>query len=202
MSNPPAIIARDAPGFVDCEPIIHPVDRIKNLVMKEFGVTYSDLDGWSRDARVVVPRHVAMSIARRLTTCSLKDISTRFGGRDHTTVVNAVKKLPMRMQCNPVLRERIEKIEAAFRRELAERAERKAVINTPILNAVEPTALELSACVFVAAMAEHVDAKRGVIARGGKRETQRDVARAVKECLDNCRGTRQQIDDDELEARR
>ena len=144
MSNPPAIIARDAPGFVDCEPIIHPVDRIKNLVMKEFGVTYSDLDGWSRDARVVVPRHVAMSIARRLTTCSLKDISTRFGGRDHTTVVNAVKKLPMRMQCNPVLRERIEKIEAAFRRELAERAERKAVINTPILNAVEPTALELS----------------------------------------------------------
>ncbi len=60
---------------------------------KYFGVGRSDLLSSRRTANVVRPRQVAMYLAKTLTLRSLPEIGRRFGGRDHTTVLHAVRKM-------------------------------------------------------------------------------------------------------------
>lgn len=50
---------------------------------------------------IVIPRHVAMYICKAITTRSLPEIGRLFGGRDHTTVLNAVRKMEVRILRDP-----------------------------------------------------------------------------------------------------
>jgi len=69
------------------------VDRIQRAVCEEFKVTLTDMVS-KRRARVIArPRQVAMYLSKKLTKRSLPDIGRRFGGRDHTTVMHAVKRI-------------------------------------------------------------------------------------------------------------
>jgi len=69
------------------------VDRIQRAVCEVFSVTPTDMVS-KRRARVIArPRQVAMYLCKRLTKRSLPDIGRRFGGRDHTTVMHAVKRI-------------------------------------------------------------------------------------------------------------
>lgn len=69
------------------------VEKIKRVIAAEFGITRRDLDSIRRTADVVLPRQLAMYLAKKLTPRSLPDIGRRFGGRDHTTVLHAVRKM-------------------------------------------------------------------------------------------------------------
>ncbi len=69
------------------------VDRIQRAVCDVFKVTLTDMVS-KRRARVIArPRQVAMYLCKKMTKRSLPDIGRRFGGRDHTTVMHAVKRI-------------------------------------------------------------------------------------------------------------
>lgn len=69
-----------------------PLDRITAKVCETFRVKPKDLTGGSRLRPVLVPRQVAMYLAREVAKLPLARIGSHFGGRDHTTVRNAVRK--------------------------------------------------------------------------------------------------------------
>jgi len=58
-----------------------------------FGVTLDDLTGASRSRVLVTARQIAMYLCRELTDLSLPKIGQQFGGRDHTTVMHADRKV-------------------------------------------------------------------------------------------------------------
>jgi chromosomal replication initiator protein len=69
------------------------VDQIQKAVAEHYQLKQADLIS-ERRARVVArPRQVAMWLAKQITTRSLPDIGRRFGGRDHTTVLHAVRRI-------------------------------------------------------------------------------------------------------------
>jgi chromosomal replication initiator protein len=69
------------------------VDQIQKTVAEHYNLKQADLIS-ERRARVVArPRQVAMWLAKQITTRSLPDIGRRFGGRDHTTVLHAVRRI-------------------------------------------------------------------------------------------------------------
>jgi len=65
---------------------------VQRAVASIYGVSVDDLTGPRRFHRFLEPRHIAMTIARALLPYSLSDIARAFGGRDHTTAINAVRK--------------------------------------------------------------------------------------------------------------
>ena len=69
------------------------VDRIQRAVCEEFNVTLTDMTSKRRARIIARPRQVAMYLSKKLTKRSLPDIGRRFGGRDHTTVMHAVKRI-------------------------------------------------------------------------------------------------------------
>jgi chromosomal replication initiator protein len=66
---------------------------IVGRVAELYGVKSKELLGASRVRAILVPRQVAMFVAQRFAKCSYAEIGRYFGGRDHTTVINAVKKI-------------------------------------------------------------------------------------------------------------
>ncbi|WP_216366742.1 chromosomal replication initiator protein DnaA [Halovulum dunhuangense] len=69
------------------------VDEIIRKVADHYNVRMADLLGPRRSRAVSRPRQVAMFLSKTLTTKSLPEIGRRFGGRDHTTVIHAVRKI-------------------------------------------------------------------------------------------------------------
>jgi chromosomal replication initiator protein len=69
------------------------IDEIQKRVAEHFNIKMAEMTS-SRRARVVArPRQVAMYLAKQLTSRSLPEIGRKFGGRDHTTVMHAVRKV-------------------------------------------------------------------------------------------------------------
>ncbi|GLQ21034.1 chromosomal replication initiator protein DnaA [Algimonas porphyrae] len=69
------------------------VDRIQRTVCEAFSISLTDMSSKRRARAVARPRQVAMYLSKKLTKRSLPDIGRRFGGRDHTTVMHAVKRI-------------------------------------------------------------------------------------------------------------
>src|SRR6201994_5008165 len=69
------------------------IEDIQRVVARQYNVSRSALLSSRRTANVVRPRQVAMYLAKTLTLRSLPEIGRRFGGRDHTTVLHAVRKI-------------------------------------------------------------------------------------------------------------
>jgi chromosomal replication initiator protein len=69
------------------------IEDIQKLVATHYNVTKADIVSARRTANVVRPRQIAMYLAKTLTPRSLPEIGRRFGGRDHTTVLHAVRKI-------------------------------------------------------------------------------------------------------------
>ncbi|RIK99511.1 MAG: chromosomal replication initiator protein DnaA [Proteobacteria bacterium] len=69
------------------------IEDIQRVVARQYSVSRADLLSSRRTANVVRPRQVAMYLAKTLTLRSLPEIGRRFGGRDHTTVLHAVRKI-------------------------------------------------------------------------------------------------------------
>ncbi|MFC3714409.1 chromosomal replication initiator protein DnaA [Sphingoaurantiacus capsulatus] len=69
------------------------IDEIQRKVADYYTVKLSDMMSARRAREVARPRQVAMYLAKKLTPRSLPEIGRRFGGRDHTTVMHAVKRI-------------------------------------------------------------------------------------------------------------
>ena len=69
------------------------VNEIQRRVAHHFHISKDDLLSKRRSLEVARPRQIAMYLAKKLTPRSLPDIGRRFGGRDHTTVIHAVKRI-------------------------------------------------------------------------------------------------------------
>ena len=69
------------------------IDDIQKLVAAHYNVSRADIMSQRRSANVVRPRQIAMYLSKLLTPRSLPEIGRRFGGRDHTTVLHAVRKM-------------------------------------------------------------------------------------------------------------
>ncbi len=84
------------------------IEDIQKLVASHYSVTRADILSSRRTATVVKPRQVAMYLSKTLTLRSLPEIGRRFGGRDHTTVLHAVRKIEGLCAANTSLREELE----------------------------------------------------------------------------------------------
>ncbi len=69
------------------------IEDILKVVGRHFNVARTDLLSPRRARTVVVPRQIGMYLAKKLTSRSLPEIGRRFGGRDHSTVLHAVRKI-------------------------------------------------------------------------------------------------------------
>lgn len=84
------------------------IEDIQRVVARQYNVSRSDLLSSRRTANVVRPRQVAMYLSKTLTLRSLPEIGRRFGGRDHTTVLHAVRKIEALVTKDPVLADEVE----------------------------------------------------------------------------------------------
>jgi chromosomal replication initiator protein len=69
------------------------IEDIQKRVAEYYGIKISDMQSARRSQNVARPRQVAMYLAKMLTSRSLPEIGRKFGGRDHTTVLHAVRKV-------------------------------------------------------------------------------------------------------------
>ncbi len=69
------------------------IEEIQKRVAAHFNIRVADMHSARRARAVARPRQVAMYLAKQLTSRSLPEIGRKFGGRDHTTVMHAVKKV-------------------------------------------------------------------------------------------------------------
>jgi chromosomal replication initiator protein len=84
------------------------IEDIQKLVATHFNVSRADILSSRRTANVVRPRQIAMYLSKALTLRSLPEIGRRFGGRDHTTVLHAVRKIDGLAAKDTALSEEIE----------------------------------------------------------------------------------------------
>jgi len=78
--------------------LIPTIDDIIEETAKCFMLTPEDIKGQSRQANIVLARHIAMYLIRKLTNLSLQDTGNIFDGRDHTTVRTSVLKVEQKMR--------------------------------------------------------------------------------------------------------
>jgi hypothetical protein len=76
------------------------IREIQKAVCKHFDISMTDILSPRRMAKIVRPRQIAMYLCKHLTPHSLPQIGRRFGGRDHTTVLHAVRMTPPRARAN------------------------------------------------------------------------------------------------------
>ncbi len=86
------------------------VARVQELVCEAFSLTQDELLSPSRALRVSWPRQLAMYLAREHTQESLPSIGRSFGGRNHTTVMHAVKRTAERLGSDPEALEAVQKL--------------------------------------------------------------------------------------------
>jgi chromosomal replication initiator protein len=96
-----SMVLRDAAGTADLGRI--KIDDILKVVGRHYNVGRTDLLSPRRARAVVVPRQIGMYLAKKLTARSLPEIGRRFGGRDHSTVLHAVRKIDEQMKADDKL---------------------------------------------------------------------------------------------------
>jgi len=74
------------------------VEEIQKVVAQYFNIKISDLKSAKRLKALVLPRQIAMYIARQLTSCSYPEIGEKFGGKDHSTIIHAIKKIDKKIE--------------------------------------------------------------------------------------------------------
>jgi len=84
------------------------IEDILKVVSRHFGVSKNDILSERRHRSVVWPRQIGMYLAKQMTARSLPEIGRRFGDRDHTTVLHAIRKIEAQITANAQLKDEIE----------------------------------------------------------------------------------------------
>jgi chromosomal replication initiator protein len=87
------------------------VEQIQKMVADQFKVSENALRAKSRKQEIVLPRQVAMYLAKNFTRASLKTIGLHFGGRDHSTIIHACKTIERAIGADDSLRNTVEQLE-------------------------------------------------------------------------------------------
>lgn len=81
------------------------INNIQKVVADYFSIRVAELHSKRRNRQIARPRQIAMALAKELTTMSLPDIGDAFGGRDHTTVLHACRKVDELVKADPNLKQ-------------------------------------------------------------------------------------------------
>jgi chromosomal replication initiator protein len=84
------------------------IEDILKIVSRHYGVSRNDILSERRHRSVVWPRQIGMYLAKQMTARSLPEIGRRFGNRDHTTVLHAIRKIEGQITSNAQLKDEIE----------------------------------------------------------------------------------------------
>ncbi len=84
------------------------IEDILKIVSRHYGVSRNDILSERRHRSVVWPRQIGMYLAKQMTARSLPEIGRRFGNRDHTTVLHAIRKIEGQISANAQLKDEIE----------------------------------------------------------------------------------------------
>jgi hypothetical protein len=89
----------------DAEPVVFKptVREVQVVVGAYYRISTMDIRSARRTQNIVRPRQIAMYLARKLTSKTMPEIGRYFGGRDHTTVLHAVRKMEALLETNPIL---------------------------------------------------------------------------------------------------
>ncbi len=96
----PEILKDILPGWKS-RPIT--IEMVQKVVSRYYKVTDSALKGKKRIKSIVLPRQIAMYLCREFTEASFPEVGTRFGGKDHTTVMYACRKIEERKEKDKIL---------------------------------------------------------------------------------------------------
>ena len=81
------------------------IEEIQKKVASHYSIKLSDMFSTKRSRQIALPRQVAMYLSKQMTTLSLPEIGKNFGGKDHTTVLHAVRKITEAMKDDSSLAE-------------------------------------------------------------------------------------------------
>lgn len=84
------------------------IDEIKKIVSEHFNIKISDMHSSKRQRSIALPRQIAMYLSKELTPHSFPEIGRNFGGKDHSTVMHAVKKIQEALQKNSDIQEDVQ----------------------------------------------------------------------------------------------
>ncbi len=84
------------------------IEEIQKKVANHYDIKFSDMYSSKRAKNIAVPRQIAMYLCKQLTSMSLPDIGKGFGGRDHTTVLHAIRKIQDVMQKDRAIHDDVE----------------------------------------------------------------------------------------------
>jgi chromosomal replication initiator protein len=99
-----------------------PVEEIQQRVASTFGISRAELVGSTRAATPLRARQVAIFLTRELTDLSLPQIGRLYGGRDHSTVLNSVRRVEAGLAEDPVLSERVSELRSAIHKPAGSRS--------------------------------------------------------------------------------
>lgn len=91
------------------------VENIQKIVSDFYKIKVAEMYSKRRPASIALPRQIAMYLAKELTQKSLPEIGDLFGGRDHTTVLHAIRKISTLRQQNPDINREIHILEQQIR---------------------------------------------------------------------------------------
>ena len=94
--------------------LVEPFEKIQTVVTKHFGLEEQTLCLAGRKKSIVLPRQIAIYLTRKHTDMGLKEIGRAFGGRDHTTILSAYRKIADSLSKDEKIREAVRTIEAAL----------------------------------------------------------------------------------------
>lgn len=86
------------------------IDMVLKEVSAHFGVSLSDMRSSKRIRSIILPRQIAMYLARKMTDSSLVSIGEKFGGKDHATVLHSIRKIESELNVKKELKSTVEKI--------------------------------------------------------------------------------------------
>lgn len=92
------------------------IDAIQKAVSEHFDIRLADMSSRRRPANIAFARQVAMYLSRKMTQSSLMEIGDAFGGRDHGTVIHAVKKVEHRIGKESIVRDTVDLLDAMLQR--------------------------------------------------------------------------------------
>lgn len=92
------------------------IDQIQRKVAETFDLRIADMTSKRRLASIAFPRQIAMYLSREMTTSTLADIGDSFGGKDHGTVIHAVKLIKKRMESDEQIRHKVHSLETQLSR--------------------------------------------------------------------------------------
>ena len=84
------------------------LDVIKKVIADNYQISVSDLTGKKRDKKFVVPRQIAIYIAREITEISFMELGREMGGKDHSTIMHAYNTISDKIKFDPSLESKIQ----------------------------------------------------------------------------------------------